>query len=1171
MERDGGRDFPTGGGWDATRSRDGERLSGPVEPGRPPLERGGRYILDPEPFAEGGMGKIWKAWDKVLLRHVAVKSLKPALSSSLAARGRFARETRIMALLPHPGVCPIYDKYLSMEPPCYTMKLVEGETLEKRIRDLHGRGGDVLEQALPSLVQVMISLCNTLSFAHHQGVIHRDLKPANILLGPFGEVYVMDWGLARVVGGEGSAFQDGTEEDGSVTENRFSISGTVMGTPGYMAPEQARGDLEEIDGITDVYGLGAVLFHCLAGVPPHKGKDKDSLLEEARRGRVPSPLEWKRGLPRDLAAICRKALAPAKEDRYASAAEMGKDLQRFLQGKTVSAYTYQWWEKAAKWGNRNRRALLAVGWTALAASILISVVLFFYSRDMGRAARRAVELREDALVRLAQSQFLLGRPLAARRTLEEAEKISPPGSAAAERVSYMEDRSYLRAWPPFAAFPGDGKAVTGLSFFGGGRFLAAGFHGGFYQVREALTGRVLSSGRLGDRGDVVVEAAGRGDLAAFVAVEDFLDRRRRTSSVFLVRPNRPRPVLLFREKGWIRGCRFFRGEKGPVLVCDAEIGPGRVLDLSSDPPRSFVPPAGKDGGGTALLPRGAPLFSWTGEEGDKVVRFREGRTGRLLYGKEFPYSVSIFSHDGAFRKLLLAHFRNWFLVDLAGGRALGDARETETRIEDALLTPDGKWAVIVERSGQVRIWNLESGGGPVLFGIDRGESGGAALDPSGGVLAVGNDRGDLFFFQLPRAGKEYRFRHEGTVRSLAFSPSGEFLLSAGEDRVLLFRDLLAGRILARHVLPWKGKLVSAALSPGGNRVLCGGDGGVLRLLDTVTGRQVLSLRGHRSRVWTVCFSRDGRLAASGSRDKTIRVWDLERGKCREVLEGHRSSVKGVRFGPGGKILASSSVDGTVRTWALPGGRPLGTWMVRDSDTVYQIFFDDRGGLLFSVHEGRFLRLDPASGEIREIGRCAEAALGLDCLPGGRLAFLAGMGGRVGIYEPLGKGLLWDDLVQGAVFYCAGIAPGGAWIAAGRRDGGIFLMPCRRAGKIRRLREEARTLRARLLHSPGDRSLLLRLARNYARGGGWDWAARAFLALLEEGALPPGDDPVRALWMGGFPAQGLDLLGRMEKSRGLSVYERLLRRALERDLSSRKEGRLPGGGPGSPVSPQGRAR
>ena len=234
--------------------------------------------------SSGGIGEVWLAHDELLQRDVALKRLKSEQSGSARHRNRFFREARITGQLDHPGIVPVYD-YATTEDgsQCYyTMRFVQGRTLRQVIRAFHAErrasdfpfvGGDLLE-----LLAYFTRVCNTMAFAHSRGVIHRDIKGDNIIIGDFGEVIMLDWGLAKELDVE-ETFEVGDSEPEQ--DPHQTMHGELLGTPAYMAPEQALGQLDALDRRTDIYGLCAVLYEILTGRPPFMGDDVQEVIKAA--------------------------------------------------------------------------------------------------------------------------------------------------------------------------------------------------------------------------------------------------------------------------------------------------------------------------------------------------------------------------------------------------------------------------------------------------------------------------------------------------------------------------------------------------------------------------------------------------------------------------------------------------------------------------------------------------------------------------------------------------------------------------------------------------------------------------------------------------------------------------------------------------------------------------
>jgi len=302
---------------------------------------GSRYrLLDR--LGQGGMGSVYRAEDTLLGREVALKVVSiPDADGALSAR--LVREAKIIAQLEHPGIVPIHDVgTLPDGRPYYTMKLVQGERLDQQVR----KSG-----TLSGRLRMFLKIVDAVSFAHARGVLHRDLKPSNIMIGPFGEVLVMDWGLSKVLR---EAVADSemtvTNDAGDGQADGATSHGTVLGTPGYMAPEQARGENRVLDERADVFSLGAIL----------------SFLINDPGERVSRP----------LAAIVRKATASHPQERYSSAAELGLDLTHYLEALPVSAYPEGVAARLWRWSLRNQAWLLLI----LAYLVMRTLLIVFRPR-----------------------------------------------------------------------------------------------------------------------------------------------------------------------------------------------------------------------------------------------------------------------------------------------------------------------------------------------------------------------------------------------------------------------------------------------------------------------------------------------------------------------------------------------------------------------------------------------------------------------------------------------------------------------------------------------------------------------------------------------------------------------------------------------------------------------
>lgn len=354
----------------------------------------------------GGVGRVLLGFDERIGREVAIKEmLDQTAQQDQALSARFLREARITGRLEHPGIVPVYDLGVKDSgAPYYVMRLVRGDTLAKSLKacDEETSPEHALSRRL-GLLDRLIDVCEALAYAHSKGVIHRDIKPGNIVLGPFGETIILDWGLAKL-----------ESETEIVTPSQRAYSddadltriGDVLGTPAYMAPEQADARFGNVDARSDVFSLGCMLHYLLAGHPPLTGSADEILTKLIAPEPMPSVRDLKRPAPPELIAICEKALAKDKSSRFANAGVLAEELRAYRDGRLVSTYAYSRGELLRRFVARNRIALGA------SAAVLIAILI-----GAGLAIKFGIEAKQS-------HQLAVDETEKAKRALADVTRIS---------------------------------------------------------------------------------------------------------------------------------------------------------------------------------------------------------------------------------------------------------------------------------------------------------------------------------------------------------------------------------------------------------------------------------------------------------------------------------------------------------------------------------------------------------------------------------------------------------------------------------------------------------------------------------------------------------------------------------------------------------------------------
>jgi tetratricopeptide (TPR) repeat protein/tRNA A-37 threonylcarbamoyl transferase component Bud32 len=337
--------------------------------------------------ASGNLGVVYVARDEELHRDVALKEIKEKNADHLYNQAKFLLEAKVTGGLEHPGIVPVYGLGHHLDGrPYYAMRFIRGKSLHDAIKRFHADeplkkdpGKRLLE--LQKLLRRFTDVCNAIAYAHSRGILHRDLKPDNVMVGKYGETLVVDWGLAKALGTSSENTSTNIDDDDPLPEASLQPSstepveatqaGSLVGTPAYMSPEQAAGRLDLLGPASDIYGLGATLYHLIVGQPPISGTSLGDVLAKIQSGEIPRPRSFAPWLDPALEAICLKAMALRTVDRYATAKALAEDLDRWIAGEPVQAYREPFSRRARRWARKHRTALTGV----FAAAIILTLSL----------------------------------------------------------------------------------------------------------------------------------------------------------------------------------------------------------------------------------------------------------------------------------------------------------------------------------------------------------------------------------------------------------------------------------------------------------------------------------------------------------------------------------------------------------------------------------------------------------------------------------------------------------------------------------------------------------------------------------------------------------------------------------------------------------------------------